>query len=215
MGRGEGPCASGLAAPGAGPRGPCAHPSAPIMLYIIYVKLTYVLYTHNSFIECSKRQVFCLVEMAPSTPSRRPPRHRDEFNGFPSREEFNGFPSLSLDQSDAASRTFTCKPRRNPHGIRGAAYRRERERERGCLDPAASISLRGAGRAGRTAASGPEAQILQGLPVECQGKAFASVSNDPTATVLSDYVEYDRQSMTRQSFASISNRLCALGFWQI
>ena len=34
----EGPCASGLAAPPrAGPRGPRAQPSAPIMLYIIYV----------------------------------------------------------------------------------------------------------------------------------------------------------------------------------
>ena len=30
------------------------------------------------------KQVFCLVEMAPSAPSRRPPRHRDGFDGFPS-----------------------------------------------------------------------------------------------------------------------------------
>ena len=30
-------------------------------------------------------QVFRLVEMAPSAPWRRPPRHRDDFNGFPSR----------------------------------------------------------------------------------------------------------------------------------
>ena len=42
-------------------------------------------HTHNSFIECSIEAEFCLVEMAPSAPSRRPPRHRDEFNGFPGR----------------------------------------------------------------------------------------------------------------------------------
>ena len=39
------------------------------------------------------RQVNCLVEMAPSAvsaPSRRPPRHLVEFDGFPSRDEFNG-----------------------------------------------------------------------------------------------------------------------------
>ena len=33
------------------------------------------------------------METAPSASSRRPPRHRDEFVGFPSRDDFNGFPS--------------------------------------------------------------------------------------------------------------------------
>ncbi len=33
-------------------------------------------------------QVYCLVEMAPFAPSRRPPRHRNEFNGFPGRREW-------------------------------------------------------------------------------------------------------------------------------
>ena len=49
-------------------------------------------HTHNSFIECTIEaagQVFCLVEMTPSAPSRRPPRHRDEFNGFPSQRTHN------------------------------------------------------------------------------------------------------------------------------
>jgi hypothetical protein len=31
------------------------------------------------------RQVYCLVEMAPSAPSWRPPRQRGEFDGFPGR----------------------------------------------------------------------------------------------------------------------------------
>ena len=33
------------------------------------------------------RQVYCLVEMAPSAPSWRPPHQRGEFDGFPGRRE--------------------------------------------------------------------------------------------------------------------------------
>ncbi len=33
------------------------------------------------------RQVYCLVEMAPSAPSRPPPRHGGEFDGFPGWRE--------------------------------------------------------------------------------------------------------------------------------
>jgi hypothetical protein len=38
-------------------------------------------------LSAQRRQVYCLVEMAPSAPSRRPPRHRDEFDGFSGRRE--------------------------------------------------------------------------------------------------------------------------------
>ena len=34
-----------------------------------------------------------LVKNAPSTPSKRPPSHRDGLNGFQSRDKFNGIPS--------------------------------------------------------------------------------------------------------------------------
>ena len=50
-------------------------------------------HTHNSFIECSIEAGILLSGMAPSAPSRCPPRHWDKFNGFSSRDEFNGFPS--------------------------------------------------------------------------------------------------------------------------
>ncbi len=34
------------------------------------------------------RQVYCLVQRAPSVPSWRPPRHRSDFNDFPGRREW-------------------------------------------------------------------------------------------------------------------------------
>ena len=53
--------------------------------------ISYITHTIAS-LNAQYRQVNCLVEMAPSAPSRRPPRHRVEFDGFPSRDEFDGFP---------------------------------------------------------------------------------------------------------------------------
>ena len=68
---------------------------------------TNYMYTHTSFIECSI-EIFCLVETAPFAPSRRPARHRDECNGFPSRDEFKGFPSPRIVCTHTSVCAFMC-----------------------------------------------------------------------------------------------------------